>query len=104
MRRVVSAADLEVACPLCHAQPGQPCVSTGGHGPMPGVIHRERKPRRVLEPTPEQQTALANFLAEFDEVATGSGRHEGHTLEQVGRCVYCSCGFRYQGTILKGRQ
>lgn len=25
--------------------------------------------------------------------------HEGHTLSKVGRCVYCSCGYRYQGSL-----
>ena len=45
----------------------------------------------------DHEKAIASFLEELVEVVESHGRHEGHTLEQVGRCVYCSCGFRYQG-------
>lgn len=44
--------------------------------------------------TPEQKAAVADFFAEVDEATHGTGRHDGHTLEQNGRCVYCSCGWR----------
>jgi hypothetical protein len=54
--------------------------------------------------TPEQRAAEADaavkdWLAELREVTSGTGRHEGHALRQVGRCVYCSCGYRYQGSL-----
>jgi hypothetical protein len=54
--------------------------------------------------TPEERaakadTAVRDFVTEFTEVTNSAGRHEGHTLRQVGRCVWCSCGFRYQGSL-----
>ena len=49
--------------------------------------------------TPEQEAALDDWLADLTEMSESTGRHEGHTLTQVGRCVYCSCGKRYQRTI-----
>ena len=55
--------------------------------------------RKVVKMTPEQEQAVKDWLAELGEVCEGTGRHEGHTLEQVGRCVYCSCGYRYQGSL-----
>lgn len=42
------------------------------------------------KPTP----AVIAFLEELAEMAEGTGRHEGHTLSQAGRCAYCSCGKR----------
>lgn len=36
------------------------------------------------------------------DVLTGEGAHAGHTREQVGRCVYCSCGARVQGRMAPG--
>ena len=44
------------------------------------------------------------WLQDLNDMAKGTGAHEGHTLRQVGRCVYCSCGSRYQGTIPKERR
>lgn len=55
--------------------------------------------RKRTEMTPERAEALERWLNELNEVIDHTGRHEGHTLEQVGRCVYCSCGYRYQGTL-----
>lgn len=54
--------------------------------------------------TPEERAAKADavagdWLTELGEVMGSTGRHEGHTLSQVGRCVYCSCGYRYQGSL-----
>ncbi len=54
--------------------------------------------------TPEQREtagrkAAADALNELVEVTESRGRHEGHTLRQAGRCVCCSCGYRYQGRI-----
>ena len=51
------------------------------------------------EMTPAQVKAIEAFLTELDDVFEHKGKHEGHTLSQVGRCVYCSCGFRYQGRL-----
>lgn len=49
--------------------------------------------------TPEQIAAVEAFFGELVEVIGSVGRHEGHSLSKVGRCVYCSCGYRYQGTL-----
>lgn len=54
--------------------------------------------------TPEERAAqtdeaIEKWLAEFGEVIESSGRHEGHSLRQVGHCVYCTCGYRYQGKL-----
>ena len=49
--------------------------------------------------TPEQAEALRAWLSDLQDFIESKGKHEGHTLRQVGRCVYCSCGARYQGTI-----
>ncbi len=44
--------------------------------------------------TPEQEKAVEDFFVQIEEAVRGEARHAGHELEQVGRCVYCSCGFR----------
>lgn len=49
--------------------------------------------------TPEQISAIEDFFADLEEMVNSTGEHEGHSLEQVGRCVYCSCGKRFQGRI-----
>jgi hypothetical protein len=52
-------------------------------------------PPATDSPTPEQRdSAVVDFFAQLEEAVRGEGRHAGHELEQVGRCVYCSCGFR----------
>jgi hypothetical protein len=43
---------------------------------------------------PEQVAAVTDFFIQLEEAVRSEGRHEGHLLEQAGRCVYCSCGFR----------
>lgn len=43
----------------------------------------------------------AKALQDIYDMLHGYGRHEGHTREQVGRCVYCSCGLRVQGYLAK---
>jgi hypothetical protein len=59
------------------------------------MAEREQAPM-----TPEQvEAAVTKFFTELQDVAESKGEHEGHTLKQVGRCVYCSCGFRFQGTL-----
>ena len=50
-------------------------------------------------PTPEMIAAVERFLTDLEECMGSVGRHEGHTLSKVGRCVYCSCGLRYQGSL-----
>jgi hypothetical protein len=51
---------------------------------------------------PEQVKAVEeDWLADVEEMFDSTGRHEGHVLSQVGRCVYCSCGKRVQGTLPK---
>jgi hypothetical protein len=40
-------------------------------------------------------------LADMTDMLYGQGRHATHTREQVGRCVYCSCGIRVQGRLPK---
>ena len=42
----------------------------------------------------ELSPAVIAFLQELEEMVEGTGRHEGHTLTQAGRCAYCSCGKR----------
>jgi len=51
------------------------------------------------EMTPEQAETVNKFIQDLNEMVQSRGRHEGHVLRQVGRCVYCSCGSRYQGTL-----
>lgn len=43
--------------------------------------------------------AAGAYLTVIYEVITGTGDHAEHTREQVGRCVYCSCGTRAQGRM-----
>lgn len=49
--------------------------------------------------TPAQEAAVVAFFNELEEVFGSVGRHQGHVLGKVGRCVYCSCNFRYQGDM-----
>lgn len=44
--------------------------------------------------TPEQKQAVVDYFNEAREAIDGTGRHEGHALRRVGRCIYCSCGYR----------
>jgi|HubBroStandDraft_1064217.scaffolds.fasta_scaffold52120_3 hypothetical protein len=58
--------------------------------------------------TPEERANAAQehitaFLQELEEVMTSTGYHDGHQLTQVGRCVYCDCGYRYQGSLVPRR-
>lgn len=46
--------------------------------------------------TPAEKRELADWLKELLEVREHRGRHQGHTLTKTGKCVTCSCGFRYQ--------
>lgn len=46
--------------------------------------------------TPKMADAIRDWLNELIEVMEHRGRHDGHATKQVGRCVICSCGFRYQ--------
>jgi len=55
------------------------------------------QPRTKL--TPEQEEALTAWVQDMEDLTESKGKHEGHTLRQAGRCVYCSCGARYQGTL-----
>jgi hypothetical protein len=47
----------------------------------------------------ENRAAEIDWLEDLAEMAQNAARHEGHTRVQVGPCVYCSCGKRYQGTL-----
>lgn len=49
--------------------------------------------------TPEQAAAVRDWMNDLAEAMESRGRHEGHTLRQAGRCVYCSCGLRWQGSL-----
>ena len=50
--------------------------------------------------TPEQAKAVTDYFTEAQEAIEGTGRHAGHGLEQVGRCIYCTCGLRVgQGSL-----
>lgn len=53
----------------------------------------------MSEMTAEQRAAVKAFLGELNEVVGSVGRHEGHKLKKFGRCVGCSCGYRYQGVL-----
>jgi hypothetical protein len=50
------------------------------------------------------EAEIAEWLKDLSDMMDGTGKHEGHTLTQVGRCVYCSCGQRVQGTIPEERR
>jgi len=74
------------------------------------IVRGQQRPPRAKSPgrspaLPDQQSAiLARAIGALDnlaEMAAGTGAHKGHTLEQVGMCVYCSCGGRFQGRIPK---
>ena len=58
--------------------------------------------RKRAELTPEQVEAVGNWLQDLEHMMDSTGPHEGHTLKQVGRCIYCSCGKRVQGTLPGG--
>lgn len=41
--------------------------------------------------------SIEEWAQRMADLMNSTGVHEGHELEQVGRCVYCSCGQRVQG-------
>lgn len=51
-------------------------------------------------PLPAEAAQMAaDALADLADLLRGTGEHAQHTRQQVGRCVYCSCGQRYQGRL-----
>ncbi len=48
---------------------------------------------------PEVKQIAYDYLKAMDDFLESKGDHEGHTLKQVGRCIYCSCGKRVQGKL-----
>lgn len=70
-----------------HGPPGNRCP---GGPAVPDTVVRATKA--------EVDAVIAGHLAELTAVLAGTGGHAGHTREQVGRCVYCSCGTRVQGS------
>jgi hypothetical protein len=50
-------------------------------------------------PTPRQVAAIQSHAQDLSNILTGRGRHAAHTRQQIGRCVYCSCGQRAQGKM-----
>jgi hypothetical protein len=52
--------------------------------------------------TPTTQEQIIAALDNAAALLAGTGAHAGHTREQVGRCVYCSCGDRVQGRMRGG--
>lgn len=53
------------------------------------------------QPPSPAETAAA--LIAVADLVNGTGEHESCTRQQVGRCVYCSCGQRFQGRLPKAR-
>ena len=52
----------------------------------------------------EARRSAAAWMNDAYEVVQGSGAHADHTQQQIGRCVYCSCGERVQGQLPDGAQ
>lgn len=50
---------------------------------------------------PDFLAQLNDAVKDIADMLYGRGAHEGHTLRQIGRCVYCSCGTQAQGRIPK---
>lgn len=42
---------------------------------------------------------LLQSLQQMSDVLRGAGEHAAHDREQIGRCVFCSCGARVQGEM-----
>ncbi len=59
----------------------------------------ERNVRPDIDP--ETARKFEEALQDMADMMNGEGGHKDHTQEQVGRCVYCSCGMRVQGTLPK---
>lgn len=53
--------------------------------------------------TPEEIAAVEAWIKDTEDLINSTGQHEGHSLTQIGRSVYCSCGKRVQGRIRKER-
>ena len=49
--------------------------------------------------SPEHLRAAADAINSIYEAITLTGAHEGHSLEQAGNCIVCSCGLRWQGNL-----
>jgi len=46
-----------------------------------------------------RRISVLNSMRDMVDMLTGTGIHVDHTREQIGRCVYCSCGARVQGRL-----
>jgi hypothetical protein len=44
--------------------------------------------------TPTPAEYIAQWKQDIEDSINHEGRHEGHTLGQAGRYIYCSCGLR----------
>lgn len=64
-------------------------------GPVSERMRRIRERQRAAGPITPEIAAAA--LTQIAEVLTRTGAHAEHQQEQVGPCVYCSCGARVQG-------
>jgi hypothetical protein len=58
------------------------------------LARKVRRKTMTADRAPEQDQAVVDFFVQVEEAVKSEGRHAGHELEQAGRCVYCSCGFR----------
>lgn len=62
------------------------------------------------ELTPEQKAYIKQkayidrMLQDVDDMIESVGAHTGHTRQQIGRCIYCSCGKRVQGWLPKKKR
>jgi hypothetical protein len=52
--------------------------------------------RKRAKPSPEQMAEIAAGVQDLADMVAGKGRHADHQREQIGRCLYCSCGLRVQ--------
>lgn len=90
--------------PLTGLSPGLRVVPTGettSAQPAP-IATPNREPSSEIPDDPEVTFShYAAAIQNLQDIRTGSGSHAKHKQRQIGRCVYCSCGARVQGRLVR---
>ena len=61
-------------------------------------------PGTLEERRADAEKAIESFLGDLEQLIGSCGKHEGHQLSKSGRCVFCSCGARYQGSLPSAKE
>lgn len=71
--------------------------TTSAQPAVPATPPKEAVSDKLANALAKQQ----DMIADLTDMLNRQGRHADHSQEQLGRCVYCSCGLRAQGKLAR---